>query len=156
MDWGTGNGPTQSQEHQLSLWLLHSDPYPSCTQRIRGRLHAGPDLLLCQAGGPSESRGAPKGENQDPTLLGTGRENTRTLPKLNGDRLIILILFKNEFTCIFHHHALKMSYCVLYKLGIISSHQRELDFKQCHFDWIKHCNMISTYLDVFLKVEFCD
>lgn len=82
MGWRTWTGAPQNQEHQLSVWLLHSNPDSSCTKGVHRPFHAGSELLLCQASRPGESWGSPKRESQDPTLLETGRDNTRTLPSL--------------------------------------------------------------------------
>lgn len=83
MDRGTRTGFPPGQKHQLSLRLVHSDLYPSSTQRDRGALHAGFGAVLCQAAGTSESRGKSEGETPGPPLSRAGREDTRTLPELN-------------------------------------------------------------------------
>lgn len=62
---------------------MHSDAYPSSTQRDSGALHAGFGAVLCQAAETSESRRNPEGKTPGPPLSGAGRENTRTLPELN-------------------------------------------------------------------------
>lgn len=82
MDRGTWTWAPQSQEHQLSLWFLHSDPNSSLTKGFCRPVHAGPELLLWQARGLSQSWGSPSREGPDSTLSATGRQNTRTLPNL--------------------------------------------------------------------------
>lgn len=102
MDWGTAARPPQSKKHQLSVWLWHCDANSFCTKRDCGSLYARPDLLLFQAGRPSESWGAQERESEGPTLLGTGRQNTTALPKLNGIFVLFII-----FEVICKHQLLK-------------------------------------------------
>lgn len=83
MDRGTRTRFSASQKHRLSLRLVHSDLYPSSSQRDSGALHAGLGAVLCKAAETSEPRRNPEGETQDPPLPGAGREDTRTLPELN-------------------------------------------------------------------------
>lgn len=84
VDRGTWTRSTQSQEHRLSLWVLHSHPDPSLAQGLRRPFHAGPQLLLRQALRLSESWGSPTGESPDSSHSAAGGENTTSLPNFSS------------------------------------------------------------------------